>query len=68
MSRQVATVNVVASDPETQGPFVVINEDDFDAEVHQLYHPADEVKAATKAKKARGAAAQTNPEAPDVDR
>ena len=30
------TVRVVASDP-AQGPFVVINEDDFDAAIHTLF-------------------------------
>lgn len=31
------TVRVVAADPEAQGPFVVINESDFDEAVHTLY-------------------------------
>lgn len=46
------TVNIVAPVPEEQGPFVIINEADFDAQVHELYvEPAD---PEPKAKKSKG--------------
>jgi hypothetical protein len=37
MSVNPATVRVVATEPELQGPFVIINERDFDEAVHTLY-------------------------------
>lgn len=32
-----STVRIVASHPETQGPFVIIDEARYDPAVHQLY-------------------------------
>jgi len=34
---EIETVRVVATHPDSQGEFVVINKSDFDAEVHELY-------------------------------
>ena len=31
------TVRIVSTHPESQGPFVEINEEDFDKSVHKLY-------------------------------
>lgn len=49
MTTQTATVKVVSTDPASQGPFVIINEADFDEAVHELY------TAATDAPKKRSA-------------
>ena len=62
MSDTLPTVKVKASDPE-QGAFVIINESDFDAAVHELYaEPAEAAPAkaskATKAAKPEADAAQ----------
>lgn len=40
MSATPATVRVVATDPASQGEFVVINAADFDTAVHQLFGDA----------------------------
>lgn len=37
MSERAQTVRVVATNPAEQGPFVVIDESDFDDSVHTLY-------------------------------
>jgi hypothetical protein len=34
------TVRVVSTDPASQGPFVVINEADFDSALHELFSDA----------------------------
>jgi hypothetical protein len=49
------TVQIKSSDPESQGPFVVINEEDFDAEKHELLvdgEAAPAPKAKSKSKSA----------------
>ena len=46
MSTQVNTIRVTSTDPETQGPFVVINESDFDPQLHTVYDPEAQAKAA----------------------
>ena len=56
MSNTPATVRVVATDPASQGGFVVINAADFDPELHQRY---DEAAAAAEA--ATDAAAEAAP-------
>jgi hypothetical protein len=37
MSDRCKTVRVVSTHPESQGPFVEINEEDFDKAVHKLF-------------------------------
>ena len=62
----IATIRIKALDPE-QGAFVVINEADFDPEVHDLCVPdepagtgdGDDNTPATKTRKARAAPAGT---------
>lgn len=41
---ELKTVRIVSQDPEEQGEFVVINEDDFDEAVHVLYVPVTKPK------------------------
>lgn len=65
MSATPATVRVVATDPTSQGGFVVINEADFDPAVHQLF--GDAVQATETAPKrgrkpAAAPATETNSE------
>lgn len=38
---KVNTVRIVSSDPETQGPYVIINEDDFDKKTMKVYDGPD---------------------------
>lgn len=38
---KIATVRIVASDPETQGAYVIINEDDFDKKTMKVYDGPD---------------------------
>lgn len=62
----IATIRIKALDPE-QGAFVVINEADYDPEVHDLYVPdepastgdGDDSTPATKTRKARAVLAGT---------
>lgn len=35
------TIQIVSTDPRTQGPFVVINKSDFNPDVHELYGDQD---------------------------
>lgn len=35
------TLKIVSTDPHTQGPFVIINKSDFNADVHELYGDQD---------------------------
>ena len=35
------TIQIVSTDPRTQGPFVVINNSDFNPDVHELYGDQD---------------------------
>ena len=35
------TLKIVSTDPNTQGPFVVINKSDFNPDVHELYGDQD---------------------------
>ncbi len=35
------TIKIVSTDPNTQGPFVVINKSDFNPDVHELYGDQD---------------------------
>lgn len=37
----IKTVRIVASDPETQGNYVIINEDDFDKKTMKVYEGPD---------------------------
>jgi hypothetical protein len=39
------TVRIVSSHPETQGDFVILNEDEYDPEVHELYGEASDSDA-----------------------
>lgn len=57
MSETIETVKVKSTDPESQGPFVVINAADFDEAVHKLHEPEPEPKA-TRTKKAAAAPAE----------
>lgn len=45
------TVKVKSTAPEEQGPYVIINEADFNPDVHELYDEATEAAKPTKAKK-----------------
>lgn len=33
------TIKIKSSDAESQGPFIIINEEDFDASIHEVYDP-----------------------------
>lgn len=41
MAGEIQTVRVVSTDEASQGPFVVINADDFDPAVHRPYEASD---------------------------
>lgn len=48
---KIETVKIVATDVATQGPFVRINADDYNPEIHQLWNPSAKPKAAKKVAK-----------------
>lgn len=51
---KIQTVKIVASDANSQGPFVRINADDYNPEIHQLWNPSEKPDAAPKAAKKVG--------------
>jgi hypothetical protein len=59
MAESTETLKVKSTDPESQGPFVLINAADFDEAVHKLHEPEPEPEPkAAKAKKAAAAPAE----------
>jgi hypothetical protein len=44
-----AVVRVKSTHPESQGPFVLIDDFSFDAAVHELFEPTEQEKAAVAA-------------------
>lgn len=54
-----ATMKVKSSDPESQGPFVLIEEDEYDPTKHELYEADAAPKA--RARPDGGAASATKP-------
>lgn len=54
MSNTTETVRVVSTDPETQGPFVVINAAEFDPDVHTKYEPDTPAPAEGEMKRGPG--------------
>lgn len=49
------TVKIISQEPEAQGPYIIINESDFDAEIMRLYEEPAAAEAAQAADNAKGA-------------
>lgn len=59
----VATLRVVSTDPASQGPFVLINSEDFNEAVHTLYVESSEPAEQTQEPKRRGRPPKSQTEA-----
>lgn len=63
MSEAARTVRIVSTDPASQGPFVILNADDFDPARHVLFDAPAPQEVAQAAPRRRGRPPKLNSEA-----
>lgn len=56
-----AVIKVKSTHPESQGPYVLLDEEDFDKEKHELYVEV-EPEGGAEPKKAKGGKSKVEPE------